>query len=81
MIAAVGTYFNQSGIDYSFDIYVNNKLTYSQSGISEFAGYRTIVLSNYVPVKKGTGLKLYLRITTFLMRHAQEIIIFMECLL
>jgi predicted outer membrane repeat protein len=51
LIAAVGTYFNQSGIDYSFDIYVNNKLTHSQSGISEFAGYRTIILSKYIPVK------------------------------
>ena len=57
LIAAVGTYFNQSGIDYSFDIYVNNKLTYSQSGISEFAGYRTIVLSSYVPIKKGDRFK------------------------
>ena len=27
LIAGVGTYFNQSGIDYSFDIYMNNKLT------------------------------------------------------
>ena len=57
LIAAVGTYFNQSGIDYSFDIYVNNKLTYSQRGISEFAGYRTIVLSSYVPIKKGDRFK------------------------
>ena len=51
MIAGVGTYFNQSGINYSFDIYVNNKLAHSQSGASEFAGYRTIVLSKYIPVK------------------------------
>ena len=51
LIAGVGTYFNQSGINYSLDIYVNGKMLYSQSGISEFAGYRTIVLSSYVPVK------------------------------
>ncbi len=51
LIAGVGTYFNQSGIDYSFDIYVNANPVYSQSGISEFAGYRTIVLDSYVPVK------------------------------
>lgn len=51
LIAGVGTYFNQSGIDYSFDIYVNNNLAHSQSGISEFAGYRTIILSKYIPVK------------------------------
>ncbi|WP_407375083.1 C1 family peptidase, partial [Methanobrevibacter sp.] len=57
LIAGVGTYFNQSGIDYSFDIYVNNKLIHSQSGISEFAGYRTIVLSSYVPIKKSDKFK------------------------
>ena len=43
-IGAVGTYFNDSGIDYSFDIYVNGKLVHSQNGTSEFAGYKTIVL-------------------------------------
>jgi C1A family cysteine protease len=57
LIAGVGTFFNQSGIDYSFDIYVNSNLVYSQSGISEFPGYRTIVLSSYVPVKKGDKFK------------------------
>ena len=57
LIASVGTFFNQPGINYSFDIYVNTNLVYSQSGISEFAGYRTIVLSNYVPVKKGDKFK------------------------
>ena len=57
LIAGVGTYFNQSGIDYSFDIYVNNNLVYSQSGISEFAGYRTIVLNKYIPIKKGDKFK------------------------
>ena len=57
LIAAVGTYFNQSGINYSFDIYMNDKLVHSQSGVSEFAGYRTIVLSKYVSVKKGDKFK------------------------
>ena len=57
LIAGVGTYFNQSGIDYSFDVYVNNNLVYSQRGISEFAGYRTIVLNKYIPIKKGDKFK------------------------
>ena len=57
LIAGVGTYFNQSGIDYSLDIYVNNNPVYSQSGISEFAGYRTIVLNKYIPIKKGDKFK------------------------
>lgn len=53
LIGAVGTYFNESGIDYSFDVYVNDELVHSQSGVSEFAGFRTIVLNNYIPIKPG----------------------------
>ncbi|WP_405269939.1 lectin like domain-containing protein [Methanobrevibacter sp.] len=52
LIGAVGTYFNESGIDYSFDIFVNGNKVHSQSGISEFAGFRTIVLNKYIPIKK-----------------------------
>ena len=57
LIGAVGTYFNESGIEYSFDIYVNGVKVHSQSGISEFAGFRTIVLSKYIPVKTGDKFK------------------------
>ena len=57
LIGAVGTYFNESGIKYSFDIYVNGKMVHSQSGVSEFAGFRTIVLSKYIPVKAGDKFK------------------------
>ena len=57
LIGAVGTYFNQSGIDYSFDIYVNGEKVHSQTGVSEFAGFRTIVLNSYVPVKAGDKFK------------------------
>ena len=52
LIGAVGTYFNESGISYSFDIFVNGNKVHSQSGISEFAGFRTIVLNKYIPIKK-----------------------------
>ena len=57
LIGAVGTYFNESGIDYSFDIFVNDEMAHSQSGVSEFAGFRTIVLDKYVPVKTGDQFK------------------------
>ncbi|WP_405268214.1 lectin like domain-containing protein [Methanobrevibacter sp.] len=57
LIGAVGTYFNESGIDYSFDVYVNNKLVHSQKGVSEFAGFRTIVLNKYIPINKGDKFK------------------------
>ncbi|WP_406534982.1 lectin like domain-containing protein [Methanobrevibacter sp.] len=57
LIGAVGTYFNESGIDYSFDVYVNGKIVHSQKGVSEFAGFRTIVLSKYIPVCAGDKFK------------------------
>ena len=49
-IGAVGTYFNESGIEYSFDIYINGDKVHTQSGVSEFAGFRTIILDKYVPI-------------------------------
>ena len=61
LIGAVGTYFNDSGIDYSFDVHVNGEKLYSQNGISEFAGYRTIVLNDYVSVNSGDKFKVVFR--------------------
>lgn len=57
LIGAVGTYFNDSGIEYSFDVYVNGAKVHTQNGVSEFAGFRTIVLSKYIPVKAGDKFK------------------------
>ena len=57
LIGAVGTYFNESGISYSFDVYVNGVKVHTQAGISEFAGFRTIILNRYIPVKAGDKFK------------------------
>lgn len=57
LIGAVGTYFNQSGINYSFDVYVNGEKVHTQSGVSEYPGFRTIVLNKYIPVKTGDEFK------------------------
>ncbi len=57
LIGAVGTYFNESGISYSFDIYINGVKVHSQNGISEFAGFRTIVLNKYIPINTGDRFK------------------------
>ncbi len=57
LIGAVGTYFNESGINYSFDIFVNGKKVHTQTGISEFAGFRTIILNKYIPIKTGEKFK------------------------
>lgn len=50
-ISAFGTYiFNPS--EYTVNIYVNNKLKYSQEGLINITGYRTIPLDKQIPVKK-----------------------------
>ena len=53
LIAGVGTYFNESGVNYTVKIYVNGQLKLTQDGISPFGGYHTIKLNEYVPVKTG----------------------------
>ena len=53
LIAGVGTYFNESGVKYTVQIYVNGQLRLTQNGVSPFKGYHTIKLNEYVPIKKG----------------------------
>ena len=53
VIAAVGTYFNDEGVDYDIEIYVNDELVYTQSGVSPFYGYHTIKLEKYVSINDG----------------------------
>ena len=53
VIAAVGTYFNEEGVNYTVEIYVNGELRYTQNGVSPFYGYHTIKLDEYVPIAKG----------------------------
>ena len=57
LLGAVGTYFNDSGIDYQLKIYVNNELKIIQNGTSEFSGFKTIKLNEYVPVKENDVFK------------------------
>ena len=52
-IAGVGTYFNDTGVDYSVEIYVNEELKLVQNGTSPFGGFHTIQLDSYVPIKEG----------------------------
>ena len=53
LIAAVGTYFNQSGVDYTIEIFVNDVLKLTQIGVSPYSGFHTIKLNEYIPIKKG----------------------------
>ena len=53
LLAAVGTYFNDTGVEYTIKIYVNDELKHVQTGLSPFAGFHTVKLDSYVPIKKG----------------------------
>ena len=52
LLGAVGTYFNDTGVDYEFNVYVNDELKLTQNGTSEFAGFKTIKLNECIPVKE-----------------------------
>ena len=57
LIAAVGTYFDREGIDYTVEIYVNDQLKLTQTGVSPYFGYRTIKLNKYIPIREGDVFK------------------------
>ncbi|MBR0059564.1 MAG: hypothetical protein IJP99_09570 [Methanobrevibacter sp.] len=57
LLSAVGTYFNDTGVDYEFKVYVNDELKLMQNGTSEFAGFKTIELNEYIPVKENDVFK------------------------
>ena len=63
LLAAVGTYFNQSGLDYTVKIAVNDVVVYTQKGVSPYRGYHTIKLNKYVSIKKGDKFSIYVTST------------------
>ena len=64
LIAAVGTYFNESGVNYTAEIYVNGQLKLTQEGISPFRGFHTIKLNEYIPIKTGDIFKVVMTSNT-----------------
>ena len=52
-IAGVGTYFDDSDVEYCVEIYVNDVLKLNQSGVSPFFGFHTIQLDSYIPIMEG----------------------------
>ena len=61
LLGGVGTYFNDSNIDYELKIYVNDELKITQNGTSEFPGFKTIKLNEYIPVKENDTFKVVLK--------------------
>lgn len=57
LIAAVGTYFDSSNLNYEFSVFVNDVEVYNHKGASEFRGYSTIPLNKYIKIKKGDTFK------------------------
>ena len=52
IISAVGTYF-EADENYTIEIYVNDELMHTQSGISPFYGYHTVKLTKEIPITTG----------------------------
>ena len=52
LIAAVGTYFNYEGEEYTLEIYVNNNLKLTQNGTAPYFGFHTIKLNKNIPIEK-----------------------------
>ena len=61
LLGGVGTYFNDSNIDYELKINVNDELKITQNGTSEFPGFKTIKLNEYIPVKENDTFKVVLK--------------------
>ena len=57
LIAAVGTYFDSSNLNYEFSVFVNDVEVYTHKGASEFRGYSTIPLNKFIKIKKGDAFK------------------------
>jgi hypothetical protein len=53
LLAAVGTYFQTGGENYTVTIKVNDEVKLVQEGLSPYCGYHTIKLDKYIPLKKG----------------------------
>ena len=64
LMAAVGTYFNQSGVNFTIKIEVNGETLLTQEGVSPYGGYHTIKLNKYVSVKKGDKFVVYVTSNT-----------------
>ncbi|MBR6024764.1 MAG: right-handed parallel beta-helix repeat-containing protein [Methanobrevibacter sp.] len=82
LISAVGTYFEENE-DYTLEIYVNDELMHTQTGIAPFTGYHTVKLTTEIPITKGdifTALMKKASVRTFEMsrQHYKENMTFID---
>ena len=48
IIAAVGTYFEKANSPYTISVFINGRPAYTQSGMTNHAGYETVKLNKYI---------------------------------
>ena len=65
LISAVGTYFKDKE-NYTIEIYVNDKLTHTQNGISPYYGYHTVKLTKEIPVKENDTFTAVMKKATYI---------------
>ncbi|WP_298523660.1 C1 family peptidase [uncultured Methanobrevibacter sp.] len=76
LIAGVGTFFNDTNVEYAVEVYVNDELKCVQNGVSDFIGFHTIKLDSYVPVKKDDVFKVVIKsnVAAYLINSRRHII-------
>jgi hypothetical protein len=52
LISGIGSYFRENE-EYEIEIYINDKLKYTQTGNAPFTGYHTVRLTSEIPIKDG----------------------------
>ena len=57
-------FYTYGASTYAVNITVNNRTVYTSSGSISSAGYHTIKLSNYIPLKTGDSFKITVKLTT-----------------
>ena len=82
LISAVGTYF-EADENYILEIYVNNELMHTQSGIAPFTGYHTVKLTKEIPITTGDNFTALMKkpsaiVFTLSRQHYMENMTFMD---
>ena len=73
LIAAIGGMLDDN-TSYEISILINGENIYNQTGVADYAGYSTIKLNEYVPVKKGEEFTVVLKSNETYMGSARGIV-------
>ena len=79
VIAAVGTYFNAAGVEYTIEIVITDEIVYKQNGVSPYFGYHTIKLDKYVSIKKGENFSVVITSNAVPISETSRVIYAKDC--